>query len=89
MRRVLAMMGAMTLLLSFVFMGSVGTALAVPNWNKDDVHFQHIFVIMMENHVRVFVIHTESHTRCASRGKSRFLVRQCGFRVRSFSDSRR
>jgi len=50
MRRVLGMMGAMTLLLSFVFVGSVGTALAAPNWNKGDGHYQHIFVIMMENH---------------------------------------
>ena len=49
MRRVFGMMGAMTLLLSFVFIGSAGTALAAPYWNKDDGHFQHIFVIMMEN----------------------------------------
>ncbi len=50
MRRVFGILGAMTLLLTFVFMGSVGTALAAPHWNKDDGHYQHIFVIMMENH---------------------------------------
>jgi phosphatidylinositol-3-phosphatase len=50
MRRVIGTMGSMTLLLSFVFVGSIGTALAAPQRNKNDGHYQHIFVIMMENH---------------------------------------
>ena len=49
MRRVFRMVGAMTLL-SFVFVGSFGMALAAPRWNKDNGRYEHIFVIMMENH---------------------------------------
>jgi hypothetical protein len=50
MRRVLRTTVAMTLLLSFMLVGSVGTALAAPQRDKDDGKYQHIFVIMMENH---------------------------------------
>ncbi len=50
MRRVFSMTGAITLLLSLVFVSGVGSALAAPRSDKNDNQFQHIFVIMMENH---------------------------------------
>lgn len=50
MRRVFSMTGAITLLLSLMLVSGVGTALAAPRSDKNDNKFQHIFVIMMENH---------------------------------------
>ena len=50
MRHVFSKIGAITLLLSLMLVGTVGTTLAAPRSDKDDSKFQHIFVIMMENH---------------------------------------
>lgn len=50
MRRIFHMIGAITLLLSIMLVGGAGTTLAASRWDKDNGQFQHIFVIMMENH---------------------------------------
>jgi hypothetical protein len=50
MRRVFSMTAATLLLLSIMLVGGTGSVLATTHRDKDHNKFQHIFVIMMENH---------------------------------------